>query len=110
MCNLCELGSAERDQLPTEPQPQARRRPDAQGCFDFFPLSLPQPPDRLEDEMFEWAATHPATPALLMLQLNMFRDWVDFRREAFVDTVIANMRALLSAHGGMAPREKEGRQ
>jgi hypothetical protein len=65
---------------------------------------------RLEDAIFEWAATNPATPATLMLQLNMFRDWVEFRREAFVDTVIANMRELLpSARDmGIPPRKRGG--
>jgi hypothetical protein len=56
--------------------------------------------DRLEDEIFAWRAAHAATPAVLIAQINMFRDWVDYRREAMVDLVIANVRALLP--GGAA--------
>jgi hypothetical protein len=50
----------------------------------------------LEDEMIKCVAT---TPSVLIEQINVFRDWVDLRREAMVDAVIAGLRAALAAGG-----------
>jgi hypothetical protein len=59
--------------------------------------------DRIEDEIFEWVATHPASPAVLIACINLFRDWVDRPREAMVDKVIAAARTLLDPRAGARP-------
>jgi hypothetical protein len=52
--------------------------------------------EKLEEEMLEWATTHRPHLGVLIAQINLFRDWVDLRREAMVDAVIANLRALVA--------------
>ncbi|HZK91624.1 MAG TPA: hypothetical protein VFC56_15890 [Stellaceae bacterium] len=47
---------------------------------------------KLEDAMVQCVAT---TPGVLIEQINVFRDWVDFRREAMVDAVIAGLRNIV---------------
>jgi hypothetical protein len=81
------------------PEDHHRRKKIEAAISDLWPKIA-----RLEDEMFEWAATNPATPAILMLQINMFRDWVEMRREAMVDTALANLRELLKVHGAPLPK------
>jgi hypothetical protein len=59
---------------------------------------------RLEDQMFGHLAANPASPAVLLACLNLFRDWVDVRREAMVDAVIARTRELLNEWTPVATR------
>jgi hypothetical protein len=60
--------------------------------------------DRLEDAIFGHVASTPPSPAALLACLNMFRDWVEMRREAMVDAVIARTRELLNEWTPVAPR------